>query len=289
MRYHRLIIPLLMLITLATFWRAASCQFVDYDDGLYAAANPQVRQGLSPQNIAWAFTTGHTSFYLPLTWLSLMLDSDLQGAGPRGYHVTNVILHALAVVLLYLALNALTGAPWRSALVALIFAVHPLRVESVAWVSERKDVLSGCLAFATILAYANYAYRPGLFRYSLVIILFILGLLAKPMLVTLPFLLLLLDTWPLRRLATLELPAPSGQARLCPTRSMPALILEKIPLVMLAAAASVITLIIQLKDGAVRDLKELPIGVRLANIPVAYVRYLEQDGLVPRHDHSLSV
>ncbi len=195
MRQHCLIISLLILITVATFWRALSCQFVNHDDPAYVTGNSHVLQGLTGDNVAWAFTTDATGNYHPLTWLSLMLDSDLQGTGPvpAGYHVTNVILHVLGAVLLYLALEALTASPWRSALVALLFAIHPLRVESVAWVSERKDVLSGCLAFATLLAYAAYARRPHWGRYLLVAILFALGLLAKSMLVTLPCLLFLLD------------------------------------------------------------------------------------------------
>ncbi len=152
MLHHRFITLLLILITLAVFWRAASCQFVNFDDPEYTYANPRVVQGLTAGNIAWAFTTGHNGYYQPLSWLSLMLDSDLLGAGPRGYHVTNILLHALAAGLLYLAFQSLTADPWRSALIALLFAVHPLRVEGVAWISERNCVLSGCLAFAVMIA-----------------------------------------------------------------------------------------------------------------------------------------
>ncbi len=218
MHAHRYIIFLLILITLAVYWRAASNQFVDYDDFDYI--NSRVVLGLTPANIFWAFTTSKIGYAQPLAWLSLMLDSDLFGSGPRGYHVTNILLHALAAVLLYLVLQSLTAAPWRSGLVALLFAIHPLRVESVAWVSERKDVLSGCLAFGTIFAYAAYVHRPKWYRYWLVVVLFALGLLAKPMLVTLPCLLLLLDVWPLRRIAVLQLPPPSAQTQIpSPVRS----------------------------------------------------------------------
>ncbi len=277
MLHHRFIVPLLILIALATFWRAAGCEFIDLlDDSIYVSGNAHVLQGLTANNIAWAFTTDTAGNYHPLTWLSLMLDSDLHGPGPRGYHVTNVLLHALGVVLLYLALEALTASPWRSALAALLFAVHPLRVESVAWISERKDVLSGCLAFATLLAYAAYARRPHWGRYLLVAILFTLGLLAKSMLVTLPCLLFLLDLWPLGRLAGLRLPAPSPQAPHCPARSAGALVVEKIPLLLLCAISSIITYHFQVRGGAVTSTDELPFSVRLPNMAVAYVRYLEK-------------
>ncbi len=285
---HSAIIALLVLITMATFWRAFSCQFVDYDDSGYVVCNPQVLQGLTTQNVAWAFMTDRAGNYHPLTWLSLMLDTSVWGTQPQGYHVTNVVLHALAVVLLYLALNALTGSCWRSGLAALLFAIHPLRVESVAWISERKDVLSGCLAFATLLSYAAYARRPSWSRYLLVAILFILGLLAKPMLVTLPCLLLLLDIWPLRRLDGLDfgfrparsdrelnraaLPAPSSQPPSCPPRSPSQLVLEKIPLFLLSLASCILTYIVQRRT--VRGLNAVSIADRLSNVMMSYVRYL---------------
>ncbi len=274
MHAHRYIIPLLIPITLLVFWRAASAQFVSFDDPIYVVQNPHVLQGLTSQSMAWAFTNSDLGYSHPLTWLSMMLDTQLQGAGPRGYHVTNILLHALAVVLLYLALHSLTAAPWRSALVALLFAIHPLRVESVAWISERKDVLSGSLAFATMLAYAAYAHRPHWSRYLLVTIFFALGLMAKPTLVTLPCLLFLLDIWPLRRFAAPPLPPPSPQAIPCPTRSATWMILEKVPLLILAAADSAITYMLQNNVGAIHGKEKLPLAGRLLDVPIAYVLYL---------------
>ncbi len=220
MNPHRIIVPLLILITLLTFWRVTSNRYVYYDDDEYVFANPHVLQGLTAKNVVWAFgfTPDHAGNYHPLTWLSLMLDGNLLGAKPSSYHLINMVLHVLCVVLLYAGLCGMTGAPWRSGLVALLFGIHPLRVESVAWISERKDVLSAALGLAALAMYALHGRRPSWGRYIAVVALFALGLLAKPMLVTLPCLLLLLDIWPLRRLAGLALPAasPGPRAPVCP-------------------------------------------------------------------------
>jgi len=193
---------------LVLYWPAAGGDFISLDDPRYVFANAHVLGGLSWDGVRWAFTTVHASNWHPLTWLSLQLDATLWGGGPFGFLAVNVVLHALNTLLLFMALWRMTGALTASALVAALFAVHPLRVESVAWVSERKDVLSGTGWMATLLAYDWYARRPGLGRYALVAAALTLGLLAKPMLVTLPAVLLLLDWWPLRRLA-----APGAGAR----------------------------------------------------------------------------
>ncbi len=289
MQYRQIIATVLVLVTLVVFWRTLSCQFVGYDDDVYI--NPHVRQGVTANGIAWAFSTGQAANYHPLTWLSLMADTDIFGPGPRGYHLTNLLLHALAVLLLYLALEKMTGDPWRSGIVVVLFALHPLRVESVAWVSERKDVLSGCLAFATLLAYVGYARRPALGKYLLVLALLGLGLLAKPMLVTLPVLFLLLDVWPLRRTTLLPpsppTPAACGLASLpqlfappapstpnFSTRPWRTLVLEKLPLIALALVSCIVTMVAQHRGGALRDLMEVPLAMRLTNVPIAYVRYL---------------
>ena len=193
---------LLLLAVFAVFGQTVRYDFVNYDDQEYVYENEQLRSGLSGAGIAWAFTTFHFYNWHPLTWLSYMLDYEIFDLHPGGYHLTNVLLHAATAMLLFLALRRMTGACWPSAWVAAVFAIHPLRVESVAWVSERKDVLSGLLCMLTLWFYARYAERPSSWgRYWLVLASFALGLTAKPMLVTLPFVLLLLDYWPLKRIA----------------------------------------------------------------------------------------
>ncbi len=174
-------------------------QFINFDDNLYVSQNPFVLAGLTGRGILWAFTFAEIGHWHPLTWFSHMLDYEVWGLRAGGHHLTNVLLHAAAAVLLFLTLREYTGALWRSAVVAAIFAIHPQRVESVAWIAERKDVLSGVLFFATLFAYARWVRQPHtFFRYALVCVLFALGLMSKGMLVTLPLVLLLLDYWPLR-------------------------------------------------------------------------------------------
>ena len=192
---------LLVAVTWAAYWPLRFCDFVNYDDPDYVTENRQVKSRLTPANMRWAFTTTHASNWHPLTWLSLQLDATLFGVSAPAFHRTNLILHCAASFLLFLGLRWMTGAKWRSALVGGLFALHPLHVESVAWIAERKDVLSGLFWMLTILAYAWYVRRPSVLRYLVVLLSFVLGLLAKPMLVTLPFVLLLLDYWPLQRFA----------------------------------------------------------------------------------------
>jgi protein O-mannosyl-transferase len=189
----------LACVTGITFIPALRCDFISYDDPDYVTMNQHVTAGLTPSGAAWAFTTFSNSNWHPLTWLSLQMDASLYWPSPRGFHLTSVLLHSVNAALLFLALRALTGAFWRSAAVALLFAVHPLRVESVAWVSERKDVLSSLFGLLALWAYAGYARRPSVWRYAPVLVAFVLSLMCKPMLVTLPCLLLVLDWWPLRR------------------------------------------------------------------------------------------
>lgn len=231
--------------------------FVNYDDDAYIHLQPEVVRGLSWDGVVWAFTQVHSGNRHPLTSLSHMLDCQLWGLNARGHHFGNVLLHGASALLLFLALRAMTGALWRSAFVATLFAIHPLRVESVAWVSERKDVLSGFFFMLTLLAYHRYAQRPGALRYGAVALLFALGLMAKPMLITLPFLLLLLDFWPLRR----------------PTR-WPRLLLEKLPLFFLCAVSALATM--QAQTHTMRSLELLPLSARLANAAVALVTYIGQ-------------
>jgi tetratricopeptide (TPR) repeat protein len=252
----------LIVVTLAVYGGVGGYGFV-YDDDQYIVENLHVHRGLTADSVRWAFTTTYAANWHPLTWLSHMLDVQLYGVNPGGHHITNLLLHLANVVLLFLLLVRLTGAVWRSGFVAALFAVHPLHVESVAWVSERKDVLSAFFWILTMWAYARYAERPGVKRYLPVFLLFALGLTAKPMLVTLPFVLLLMDYWPLNRIG-----AGKGQV------GLGRLVLEKTPLFVLSAASSVVTYFAQQKGGAVNLLAEIPLSTRLANALAAYGAYI---------------
>src|SRR2546425_9552379 len=194
-----LILALLNLGTLALYWPVSGFNFVNLDDPEYVMANPMVANGITLNGILSAFSTGHAANWHPLTWLSHMLDCQLFGMRPGLHHLTNVWLHMANSVMLFLIVERMTAARWRSAMVAALFAWHPLHVESVAWISERKDVLSTFFLFAALLAYIGYARLPSVLRYSKVMFLFALSLMSKQMTVTAPFLLLLLDFWPLRR------------------------------------------------------------------------------------------
>jgi protein O-mannosyl-transferase len=245
---------------------ALSNGFVNWDDDRYVTGNPAVRQ-LTWDGVRWAFTTLYESNWHPLTWLSHMLDGSLFGTNPAGHHAMSIVLHAANAALLFLVLLRMTGGLAPSALAAALFALHPLNVESVAWISERKNVLSTLFWILTIGAYARYAERPSRGRYTWVLVLFALGLMAKPMLVTLPFVLLLLDDWPLRRL--------NGPGRGASPRD---LIVEKLPLFAMSLASCVVTLIAQRPARVSMTL--VPFGDRLANAAVAYLRYLAK-AIVP--------
>jgi tetratricopeptide (TPR) repeat protein len=254
----------LLALTLAAYAGVAANGFINLDDNDYVTQNLHVQAGLSWKGVVWAFTTGHSANWHPLTWLSHMLDCQLYGLRPAGHHLTNLALHLASTLLLYRLFRVATGATWPSAFVAAAFAVHPLHVESVAWVAERKDVLSALLGILTMLAYVRWTQsrEPG--RYALVVALYALGLLAKPMLVTLPFVLLLLDLWPLAR-TTAPWKDRVGLARLAR---------EKIPLFALAAACSAVTFLVQREAGAMSLGDQLPFGTRLQNALVSYVAYL---------------
>jgi cytochrome c-type biogenesis protein CcmH/NrfG len=244
-----------------TLWH----DFINYDDPRYVYENTKITGGLSISGIAWAFTHIHSMNWHPLTTISHMLDCQLYGLNAGWHHVTNVLLHTLAAILLFLALQQMTGAVWRSAFVAAVFAIHPLRVESVAWVAERKDVLSGVCFMLTLLAYVYYTRAPSLSRYLAVALVFVLGLMSKPMLVTLPLVLLVLDYWPLRRI---------GRQTSDPRRQLLMPVLEKIPLIALSAVSSFVTLLAQ--KGAVGWTEDLPILERINNAAVSYVLYIWQ-------------
>jgi tetratricopeptide (TPR) repeat protein len=273
---HLLICLSLAAVTLAVFWNVQFHDFILYDDLSYVVLNRHVQSGLTGGSILWAVTTLEMSNWHPLTWISLMLDYDLFRLNPAGYHWTNLLIHIASAILLFSVLKRMTEDIWKSALVAVLFAIHPLHVESVAWVSERKDVLSAFFWFLTMGAYVRYTERPGAGNYFLIIAAFSLGLLAKPMLVTLPFVLILLDIWPLRRL-----PVPF-------TRSNKTLsddvgdrgvtwlhaLREKLPLFFLALLSSVVTYLAQMSWKAIPSLEALPLETRMANALIAYVQYI---------------
>jgi tetratricopeptide (TPR) repeat protein len=257
---QRWLVPVVCLvlaaITFAVFGQTLTHEFVNFDDKAYVYENPVVAQGLTFKGVVWAFSC-HVDNWHPLTWLSHMLDCQLYGLHPGGHHLTNVILHTATVILLFLVLRRMTGALWRSAFVAAVFAIHPLRVESVAWVAERKDVLSGLFFMLTIGAYVRYARRPwSLARYGLVVLLFAMGLMCKPMLVTLPVVLLLLDYWPLQRVEP---------------RKLSGLVVEKLPLLALSAASCVVTLLAQ--DRALQSTGSCSMPMRFANALVTCLVY----------------
>ena len=245
--------------------------FVNYDDDLYVYQNLEVTAGLTRRGILWAFTFAGIGHWHPVTWFSHMLDCRVWGLRAGGHHLTNVLLHAAAAILLFLALKQMTGALWRSALVAALFAIHPQRVESVAWIAERKDVLSGFFFMATILAYVRYVRKPpSIARYALVVILFALGLMSKGMLVTLPFVLLLLDYWPLGRLK----PEVIKSMRRPENRALVLrLVAEKIPLFVLSAASCVAT---SLSPEKIAPAFQMSLPLRIENAVVSYVIYIKQ-------------
>lgn len=244
------------------FWPALGLGFLDLDDGDYVQGNPEVTGGLTPSAIAWAFRTTHAANWHPLTWLSHQLDVQLFGLDPAGHHATNVLLHAASAALCLLLWSAWTRRLWASAAVAALFALHPLRVESVAWVSERKDLLCAVFGLGTLLAYSAWCRAGGVARAALVVLLFALGLLAKPMLVTLPFVMLLVDVWPLRRWT-----GPQALARR---------VREKLPLFALAATSSWVTYRAQAAGGATGSVEDFPLDERVANAFFALAAYLRQ-------------
>jgi len=249
----------LFALVIALFARAAGFEFVQWDDDLYVTGNAMVLEGLTWKGVVWAFTSEQASNWHPLTGLSHMLDVELFGLRAGGHHMTSVVLHAVNTVLCFVVLNALTGRSWSSAFVAALFGVHPLHVESVAWVAERKDVLSALFAFAAVGVWTSWTRRGGAWRYGVALGLFTLGLMAKPMLVTLPCVLLLLCAWPLDRARRL------GWGRVT---------FELLPWFVLSAASSVVTLFVQRSTGAMDSSDVVAFPLRLANAAVAVLRYL---------------
>ena len=262
----------LFVITAALYSKAAYFPFCIIDDTDYVRKNIHVASGLSLDSITWAFTAYHASNWHPVTWLSLMLDSQLFGNNPMGFHLVNIFLHALNTSLLFLLFNSMTGAVWRSAFVAACFAVHPLHVESVAWITERKDVLSTLFWLLALLFYYYYVKRSSRSMYLFSLVTFALGLMAKPMLVTTPVILLLLDFWPLARLKNGVINRVEHQAGGQAANHFKLLLLEKLPFVLLAAGSSIVTMYAQ--ENCMSTLAEVPILLRVSNALWALVLYM---------------
>ncbi len=291
--------------TLTAFWQVIHCDFINFDDTSYVTENIQIRNGITAEAIRWAFTTGHSSNWHPVTWISHMLDVQFFGLKPGCHHLTNLLFHIASTLLLFCVFHQMTKAPWKSAFVAALFALHPLHVESVAWVAERKDVLSTFFWMLTMVAYIHYVEHPRLKNYLSVLIFFAVGLMAKPMLVTLPFVLLLLDYWPLQRLqeagsgnentnlGAIPLLANKGKGKSSRKHRVqtiikdekPAedqyqwalirpLLREKLPLFALATLSSVVTYVAQEKGGSVASFGGIPLGVRIENAWVSYIIYM---------------
>jgi len=263
---------LLALLTLAFYNPVVHNGFTNFDDDIYILDNPHVRAGLTWETVEWAFTTFDSGNWHPVTWLSHALDCQLFGLNPAGHHYVTVLMHAANAVLLFLLLAGATGLPWPSFLVAALFALHPVNVESVAWAAERKNVLSMLFFLLALHAYGWYVRRQSIRRYAAVAALFGFGLMAKPEIITLPFILLLWDYWPLRRMqfGISSAPATPGVTQ----RSFSFLVLEKIPLLVLSAGSGVVTVLAQHSGHAVRTLQEYSARARFGNVIVAYARYL---------------
>ena len=247
-----LVVLALISATLAVYWQVHSFDFINFDDNVYIPENPAVAGGLTWSGVVWAFASVDYFYWQPLTWISHMLDVQLFGLHAGWHHLVNVFLHIANSLLVFFVFRSMTGALWRSALVAALFALHPLRVESVAWVAERKDVLSCFWFLVALWAYVRYARQPSDSRYRWVLAAMLMGLMSKPMLVTVPFLFLLVDFWPLRRVA----------------------FAEKVPMLFLAAVASVLTAIGTHRLGAMEWAAGIPMSARISNALVSYVRYL---------------
>ncbi len=259
-----LIIGALGLLVVAVYWQTVGFEFINFDDNIYVYENAFVNGGLSKDSIYWAFTQFHSANWHPLTWMSHQLDVSMFGLNAGSHHATNIIFHLINTVLAFTVFTKLTNSIWKGAVIAALFAIHPAHVESVAWIAERKDVLSAMFWLLTMWAYLVYAGKRQanescLGAYILALVLFALGLMAKPMLVTLPFVLLLLDFWSLERLKAI--------------RDLPRLIVEKLPFFALAAVSSYITVLAQRSAGAVQSLEVLALDVRIKNAIVAYAQY----------------
>lgn len=264
-------VAILIAVTFAVYGQVVNHEFVSYDDDKFVSENSVVSTGVSTANVIAAFTKADLDNWIPLTWLSHMADVQFYGMSPAGHHLTSVLLHALSAVLLFFLLFRLTGALWRACFVAALFALHPLHVESVAWVAERKDVLSAFFGFLSLLFYTKYVARPNLALYFLTLLLFLCGLLSKPMVVTLPIIMLLLDYWPLGRIVMAK-EQPFRLSSLATALRRP--ILEKIPFLSCSLIIAIVTVRVQSISGAVTSLDMVPVALRLQNALVSYGKYV---------------
>ena len=275
---HKNLIPILICLSLAiltviTFWSLKDCGFINFDDPDYVYENAYVQSGLNWNSIGQVFSFSSelakiSGNWFPVTWLSLMLDYQIFGLNPQGFHLVNLLFHILNTILLFLIFRRMTKKLWPSAFVAALFAIHPLHVESVAWITERKDVLSTFFWMLTMGAYSYYVEHPGFRRYFFVLLFFVLGLMSKPMLITLPFVLLLLDYWPLQRFQKIQPADPQYQWSL-----IYRLLWEKVPLFALVILSSIVTYFVQEKGGAVHS-ESISLSVRIGNAFVSYIAYM---------------
>jgi protein O-mannosyl-transferase len=262
----------LVVATLAVYWQIQNHGFLNYDDDDYITRNGYVQSGLTSESVFWAFTTSHAANWHPITWLSHMLDYQLYGPHPKGHHLTSLLLHIANTLLLFMVLMRMTGAFWQCGFVAALFALHPINVESIAWVAERKNVLSTFFWFLTMWAYLHYVEKPNIKKYGLVSLFLALGLMSKPMLVTLPFSLLLMDFWPLKRMRFEQ--ENNHNESITRRSGVWQLVREKIPLFILVTAASTTTYFVQKTGGAMRSAELITLYNRIANALVSYMEYL---------------
>ena len=274
----KIICVLLGVLILAVYWKVQYHEFVNYDDGRYITENKHIRD-FSKENFIWAFTSSYAANWHPITWLSHMLDIRLYGLNPKGHHLTSLALHIANSLLLFLVFARMTGSIWRSCFVASLFAFHPINIESVAWAAERKNVLSTFFWLLTMGAYVHYIQKRNLARYSTVVLFFALGLMSKAMLVTLPFVLLLLDYWPLKRFEIAHLKRISSgdtQNQIENKKKLLNLIFEKIPLLFLVVGSCIVTLSAQKLAGAIVSIETVQTTTRISNALVSYLVYLEK-------------
>lgn len=275
-KYNGIVVGIILIaVVVALYWPVAGYDFIALDDNLYLLENQNVQQGITGKSLIWAMTTFDAANWHPLTWISLIVDYDLFGLDAAGYHITNLFLHILNTLLLFIVLRRMTGEIWKGTVVAALFAVHPLNIESVVWIAERKNLLSTLFWILTIMAYVRYADKPGWKSYSVILVCFILGLMAKPMLVTLPFVLLLLDYWPLQRFSWSDRSRTTAiQDRTDRRKLLIRLLLEKVPLILLSLLSAFVTFHAARTGGAVKAIAVFPLMGRIENACISYAMYL---------------